>query len=427
MMRSPRVLVTDGDERPALAITRSLGQRGIAVRVGEHHASSLSSASRYAAESLPYPSPYRDAPAFDRFLVELASAGGVDVILPVSDVTTHAVCRLQKEIGSACALAVPSLEAFEQVTNKLTLLDLADRARIRTPRTFFAATIAELDELRTRIVYPVVLKPVRSKMRTKDGWVAAAVEYADSAEGFGRWLDSHREAAGPWLVQERIFGAGIGAFALFDRGEIVAEFAHRRIREKPPAGGVSVLCESIPLPGPLRSEVARLLGPLGWHGVAMVEYKQDAQTGECVLMEVNGRFWGSLQLAIDAGVDFPFLAWELAQGRRPARPSAYRVGIRSRWLLGDLDHLLLRLFRTGEALALPPDSPSRTAAMAAFFTPARGDVRHEIDRLDDLGPFGQETRRFAATLFRSAWRRIGRPSLPDRASELSRLPVLDPR
>jgi hypothetical protein len=158
-----------------------------------------------------------------------------------------------------------------------------------------------------------------------------------------------------------------------------------------------------------------------------VEYKQDAQTGECVLMEVNGRFWGSLQLAIDAGVDFPFLAWELAQGRRPARPSAYRVGIRSRWLLGDLDHLLLRLFRTGEALALPPDSPSRTAAMAAFFTPARGDVRHEIDRLDDLGPFGQETRRFAATLFRSAWRRIGRPSLPDRASELSRLPVLDPR
>ena len=101
----------------------------------------------------------------------------------------------------------------------------------------------------------------------------------------------------------------------------------------------------------------RMLGPIGWHGVAMMEYKQDRRTGEFVLMEVNGRFWGSLQLAVDAGVDFPFLACQLARGVPPEAPRAVRLGVKNRWLLGDLDHLLLRLVRSAEALDLPDGAP----------------------------------------------------------------------
>src|SRR5258705_11049078 len=112
-------------------------------------------------------------------------------------------------------------------------------------------------------------------------------------------------------------------FALFDRGRLVAEFAPRRLREKPPAGGASVLSESRPVDPGLRDFAVRMLGPLGWHGVAMMEYKQDRRNGECVLIEVNGRFWGSLELAVDAGVDFPFLAFQLARGIRPAAPPSY--------------------------------------------------------------------------------------------------------
>ena len=108
-------------------------------------------------------------------------------------------------------------------------------------------------------------------------------------------------------------------FALFDRGRLVAEFSHRRLREKPPAGGASVLSESLPVDPRLREFALRMLGPIGWHGVAMMEYKQDRRTGDFVLMEVNGRFWGSLELAVAAGVDFPFLACQLARAFGPRR------------------------------------------------------------------------------------------------------------
>jgi predicted ATP-grasp superfamily ATP-dependent carboligase len=66
-----------------------------------------------------------------------------------------------------------------------------------------------------------------------------------------------------------------------------------------------------------------LLGQFDWQGVAMVEFKVEANTGTPYLLEVNGRFWGSLQLAIDAGVDFPALLVDAATGKPPAQSHGY--------------------------------------------------------------------------------------------------------
>jgi hypothetical protein len=122
----------------------------------------------------------------------------------------------------------------------------------------------------------------------------------------------------------------------------------------------------------------------------MIEYKLDERTGTPYLMEINGRFWGSLQLAVDAGVDFPALLAGVALGGDPAPVTAYRTGVRSRWWWGDVDHLLARLRRSPEDLALPPGSPGRWRALADFLTVRRAD-RNEILRRSDPGPFFHET------------------------------------
>src|SRR6185503_13811539 len=157
-------------------------------------------------------------------------------------------------------------------------------------------------------------------------------------------------AAFPVLLQREVSGAGEGFFALRWEGRIVAMFAHRRLREKPPWGGVSVYRESIPLADDLAGPGARLLEALDWNGVAMVECKRDASTGRHAIMEINGRFWGSLQLAIDAGVDFPELLVRCVAGETVLGPRAYRFGVRSRWFWGDVDHLYLRLRQGGARL-----------------------------------------------------------------------------
>jgi hypothetical protein len=160
-----------------------------------------------------------------------------------------------------------------------------------------------------------------------------------------------------------------------------------------------VLRESIALPQPMTDYALRLLQHVGWHGVAMVEFKVEQSSGIPYLMEINGRFWGSLQLAIDAGLNLPYLLLLMAKGRLTSGPHpAYRVGVRSRWLLGDLDHLLLRLFKAEEKARLPPGAPSIWTTIANFFRPGGKNTYYEMERLDDLRPAWKEYRRYAWNL-----------------------------
>ena len=254
-------------------------------------------------------------------------------------------------------------------------------------------------------------------MNTGTGWLSGAVQYAHSESDLLRvYRASPYLTSYPSLIQERVVGSGIGVFVLCDRGRLLTAFAHRRLREKPPSGGVSVLCESVAVDSNLCRQAMQLLGPLGWHGVAMIEFKEDRRTGTPVLIEVNGRFWGSLQLATDAGVDFPFLSGQLALGERPDVPPIYKVGLRSRWLLGDLDHLLIRLRQSDRDL--PDTAPSKPRTLIDFLKCAGANLRYDVWRRDDPRPafheFGEYVKAFSnsfvAGLERRPHRRSGRPS-----------------
>jgi predicted ATP-grasp superfamily ATP-dependent carboligase len=386
------------------------------VLVGEERPVSLASSSRYCVRHVTYPSPYRSPEAFDRFVQDLVERERVDLVVPVTDVTTHLVARHQDVLRRHAAVAVPPFEAFEAVSNKWSLLQRAAQCGIPIPRTHFVDGLAGLPALLAQIDYPAVVKPVRSRIPTDVGWLAGSVQYAHSESDLLRlyrateYLTSH-----PSLIQERIVGPGIGVFVLCDHGRLLAVFAHRRLREKPPSGGVSVLCESVAVDPELRRQAVRLLGPLGWHGVAMMEYKQDHRTGTPVLMEVNGRFWGSLQLAVDAGVDFPFLSCQLALGERPDVPATYEVGVRSRWLLGDLDHLLIRLLRSDRDV--PDTVPSKLQTLVNFLKFAAPGLRYDVFRRDDPRPTFYELRRYLKTLSESsATERVGGHVAVSRAS-----------
>jgi len=394
------VFVTDGEQRPALTIVRALGRRGITVIVGSDAQRSLAGASKYCARHVTYPSPYDDRAGFDAFLQRFVSEQRVDVVMPVTDVTTHAVCANQDQLRRHCMLAVPTYEAFERVTDKARLLEHARRCGVPVPRTHVVDCAARLGDVIDRIEYPAVVKPVRSRIPTPGGWVFGSVHYADSRACLERLYQTHESLVShPSLIQERIVGPGVGMFAVFDRGEMIAEFSHRRLREKPPAGGASVLSESLPVDPRLREFAVRMLGPLRWHGVAMMEYKQDARSGDLVLMEVNGRFWGSLELAVAAGVDFPFLAFQLAQGIRTRPAGDYNVGLKNRWLLGDLDHLFLRLCRSPRALDLAAGAPSRFSALLQFLHLAGPKLHYEV--IDtDWRPFARELRLYLGAIGR---------------------------
>ena len=393
------ILVTDGNERAALAVTRSLGQQGVRVVVGAETARSLAGASRYCTRTWQYPSPLSDPSRFVSSLVDAVDLFGITAIMAVTDSTMQVLAEARGQFHSSITEGIPSSESYDLVSDKYRLMHIAHELEIPFPKTVFVPD-GNIVALRDQVTaYPVVVKPGRSLLKVDEKWSKTSVHFVSNAEELTDLYRRTPYLRNPSLVQQRIEGEGQGVFGLFDHGRPCALFAHRRIREKPPAGGVSVFRESVELPKPMTDYAVRLLERVKWHGVAMVEFKVDRQSNVPMLMEINGRFWGSLQLAIDAGLNLPYLLYQTMNGISVAVPNnAYRIGTKSRWLLGDLDHLLLRLTKSNSELHLNARAVSRVRCLAEFFKLLQHDLHYEIESLTDPAPAMMEYRNWFSHL-----------------------------
>lgn len=372
------VLLTDGNERAALAAARSLIGAGweVGVAAGGGPRLSLAGVSRGVRRLRLETEPLADPLGYAAEVGHLAVRTGARVVLPVTDASVEAVLAGRSHLPPTAQLPFPDLETYRTAADKGAVLELAERSGLAVPETVVLTDSADPLPGVGFFRNGAVLKPHRSV----SGGRHFGVRFVKTRQQCRTELDRFPDVAFPVLLQRRVKGAGEGLFMLRWNGSVVAEFAHRRLREKPPEGGVSVFRESIALDAELAAAGRELLAALDWQGVAMIECKRDESSGRAVLMEINGRLWGSLQLAIDAGVDFPHLLVCCAVGRPvpPVRP--YKVGVRSRWFWGDVDNLYLQL-RNGGGVR------GKLAALRNFVGTGFRRTREEIWRWRDPAPF----------------------------------------
>jgi predicted ATP-grasp superfamily ATP-dependent carboligase len=228
--------------------------------------------------------------------------------------------------------------------------------------------MAEAKTLSRQLKYPVVVKP-------RVGSGSAGLQYVTEPAQLPAALEHLFRSGQSPLVQERLpaEGAGIGASFLLDHNhQVRASFIHRRLREYPVQGGPSTLRQSI-IHEQARRDGAKLLESLRLVGVGMVEFKIDSRDGTAKLLEVNPRFWGSLALAINTGVNFPYLLTLVALGLDFPAVHTYRLGHFCRWLLpGDILHFL--------------QNPNRWRLKPSFFEFRRPNMSYDIIDMDDPLP-----------------------------------------
>lgn len=394
-----RVLVLDADTLPALAAVRSLGRGGVRVIAASHSDKPIAGRSRHAAGTLRYPSPLEDSEAFLTWMEsQLASIPDLTMVLPVTERTLVPISSHFSDPARRRLFAVPEAPALEQVLDKSLTAELATRCQVPQPRSWIVHGEAELDAIMPELPFPLVVKPGRS-ISTGDRRLALTVRYTHSAGGLerlARELLPHTHL----ILQEYFRGDGVGVEVLARRGEIVYAFQHRRLHEVPLTGGGSSLRISEEVDPALLAASRDLLAALGWHGVAMVEFKQDAASGAFVLVEINGRLWGSLPLAVAAGADFPRLLY--AQHRDLPLPDLppYRRGLRCRKLASDLQWCEAVFRREADPRLVPIPGRGRAAReMLAMFLPGeRFDAQSWADPLPGLVDLGRIGGRY--------WRRL---------------------
>lgn len=387
----PKVLVLDANERSALAVTRSLGHSGrYLVSTADSVTSSLAGSSRYSQSYLSYPDPNRYPMDFVNWVCDAVSRHSFQLIMPTTEVTSQLLLKHQCDLPGV-KLPFASYDRVMKIANKISLAGMAEKCGVSVPRSqnFDNVEQVVLDELQ----FPLVIKPALSRIFWGDQWIQTKVWVV---RNLCQWNEALKSSPylykSPFMLQEFIPGYGSGVFCLYNNGQPVQFFAHQRLREKPPEGGVSVLSRSVPVDETLKDAAEKLLSSVEWHGVAMVEFRI-SENGHPYLMEINTRFWGSLQLAVDSGIDFPLMLANIHFGYPIEGKHEYRYDQRLRWLLGDVDSLYLFLKQ--------PHSFGRKLARIAEFLSIRFCYqKHEINRFDDLKPAWIELKQYLRALLR---------------------------
>lgn len=347
-----KALVLGWDPRSCLAVMRSLGRRAVEVHLAWSTPDSICRASRYLVCEHPLP-PYHQGVDWLAPLVELMRREQFDLIVPCHDETMLPLQLHRRELEPYGRICLLEDRVFEIVSDKFKTEELAASLGVPTPGGLLLERFDQAAALPPVRDWPVVLKPIRS-CSVDNLTRRNAVRKVNTREELETALRSML-GYGPVLVQANFSGTGMGVEILADHGEILFAFQHVRLHE-PPGGGGGSYRKSVALHPELLAATEKLARALGLSGVAMFEYKMNLQTGQWLLLEINGRFWGSLPLALAAGADFPYFLYEwLVHGRRDF-PRDYVNGIYCRQLSQDCRWLWrnLKADRSDPALATVP-------------------------------------------------------------------------
>lgn len=324
------MIIVGSEVRKVVTIARSLRRAGVRCIAAAPSGQPLRTSSRAIAGRVQLEG---DANESAGQLVRLAMTERAGWVVPTSDSSLQIICAAFDELSAVSAVGAPAPRIVQRILDKSVTLATASRVGVPVPLSVVIEHADALDAAIAQLRFPVIAKPGDKSRRTSHAFKTRTFQNAGELRAA---FAQHARFGEGLLFQTYHHGDGVGIEMLISDGEPIATFQHRRLSENPPSGGVAVVAVSEPVNPTLLDYSVRLLRALEWDGVAMVEFRHDRATGESVLMEVNGRFWGSLPLAAAAGMDFPLYAWQLSQGITPTPPPSYPAGLRVRWSAGSL-------------------------------------------------------------------------------------------
>lgn len=354
---------------------RSLGRRGVRTVAAADAPGVPATRSRYCDETCRVPSPREDLAGYTSALLDLARRDDVVTLVPLREPDIYVLATHRDRFADHVETPWPPRETVAHVQDRLRLVETARAVGVAVPET---RLLDEWDDWDRTVV-------VKSRYAILSGANASSyhsVRFYD--DGDPPAVDrvaaemEHVPIAQSYVPGDEEFGF----FALFDDGSPVATFTHRRRRSYTYAGGASVYRESVRVPE-IESAGLALLRALDWHGPAMVEFKRDPRDETYRLMEINPRFWGSLALPVHAGVDFPALYYQLANGGVDDPHPSYEPGVGCHLLRGELVYLASVLRHSADHV----DPPGLGRELAAVAASTVSNPHFDFLSLDDPRPF----------------------------------------
>jgi len=386
----PPCIVLGMETQIGLGIVRELGRAGVPVIGIGHEPNAIGLASRYLLRALVINPPR--SPELIAAIRALGEEFGPCCLLTVSEANLAWLAQHRQAFGKVRPV-VPAQEKLALVLDKQQTLQAARDVGIDIPETVDLTSMAHAHTLAKSFTFPAVLKwkdpNAVAKKLSAHGLELLKAEYVYTQAEFVAVAERYHPL-GEWpMVQAYCPGQGLGQFFYMHEGQALRRFQHLRIAEWPPEGGFSSVCDSVPLEQhqALQEKSIALLRHIGWEGVAMVEYRWDPVTDRAVLMEINGRYWGSYPLAVHCHANFALLSYYLESGLGLPELPALRPAIRCRMMSTEIKRLV-RIFLHPELIVDRTFKVNRWREAVRFVTDfSRPSVRYYVWNKSDPKPY----------------------------------------
>jgi len=310
-----KAIITFARGWQTLVATRSLGRRGVGVITGDEYAMTAASFSKYSIADFRYPNPTKEPEAFldtlEKVVLEHKPADDTTpyVLMPIHK-ETYLIAQHRERFEPHIRVPIPQIEHIAQVHNKGTLAAYAMQQGLPTPQTWMPENMAHFQSIASQVKLPAFVKLREAASGVGIRKVDTLKELMSTFEEFVEHFKL-KEADYP-IIQQGVPGNDYCVTTLFDHGKMVASMTYRGLRAFPAERGATVMRETVEAPE-MERIAAELLGSLGWHGVAQLDFRWEG-TPETTpyLIEVNPRFFGGLIQSVESGWDYPWLLFQLA-------------------------------------------------------------------------------------------------------------------
>ncbi len=330
--RTHTALVMGDDTRSFLTSVRSLGRQGIIVDAAPFAMNSPALKSRYIRNIHRLPLHIREGAAWRNAVSELINREKYDLVIPCDDRTILLFDKYRGELAAKNRIAIPNHQSIEVLYDKQSTRELAAQLGVAIAPGQTLSQSDTPEALADRYGLPMAVKPRRS-YQVHNLYKRYEVTIARTLEELRTQL-SQMDDPENYFVEGFFEGQGSGVSVLAADGTIVQSFQHKRLHETGITGGSS-LRTSVAINRAMEEAVAKIVAALDYSGLAMFEFRENPDTHEWILLEVNARLWGSVPLPVSLGIDFPFGLFRSQNENAQLVRKNYVVGGRARNLMND--------------------------------------------------------------------------------------------
>ena len=330
-----KILISDPDSKISLGIIRSLGLKNYEIEMFHNHKRPLCYYSKFCKKINILPD--YNSKNFNTKFLKLIKKNKYHLVIPVQYKSFFFLSKIKKKILKYSNFVCENHNRINFVSSKKKVNHLSKKIKdknFRVIETHKYETVSKLTSKNTNINFPLVIKPAYEQGGNSKN-IFYVKNFFEINEIFNK-LGSTKKNILKYIIQKKIDGVGRGFFALCKNGKCLNTFQHQRIREMPISGGMSVAAKSI-FDKNLQKIGEKIVKKIKWTGLIMLEFKYHAN--KYYLIEINPKFWGSLDLAIASNVDFPNKLVSYANGIKSKKRDLYRLNMKFHWPLnGDLQN-----------------------------------------------------------------------------------------